>query len=398
MKGSITSEDSTNIIFFNQNYLIQRETVAALRRLPGARVVAVDIVPSPSGGQAQSAARVLEEQGCSILVTVNEWGMDAGGVLWEYLDRNKIVHVNWSADDPFYEGIMKVKKYRPSRLRFDFVSDKGYVKPMLKRGYKAYFLPLATDLELFNPGAQRENTWDNDIVFVGNSYTKQMDGFLKIAPEFIDTLAPFLGEVVQRYDENVEHDVEGHLAREVGKIRLPHGLSFEKAYFIAKHAAGYFGRKRMIRSLIERYPGFRVYGEQGWLQELPDGRLGTVKYYDTLCAVYRRAKITIDINRMVIRNGFTQRAFDVPASGGFLITSAKPVVYEYFVTSGPAREIAVFRSRKELIELVDYYLAHEDERLAIAQRGLKKVVTRHTYDHRIAEMFRVISQELKSPR
>ncbi|MBN1307703.1 MAG: glycosyltransferase [Chitinispirillaceae bacterium] len=387
-----------NIAFFNQKYLIQRETVAALRRIPGARVVAVDIGPHPSGEQAQAAARVLERQGCSMLVTVNEWGMDAAGVLWEHLDKNRTVHVNWSADDPFYEEIMQVKKYRPSRLRFDFVSDKGYVEPMLKQGYNAFFLPLATDPALFNPGAQRREVWDNDVVFVGNSYTKQMDGFLETAPEFIDTLAPFLGEVVRCYEENVEYDVEGHIDRKIGTMELPRGLSFEKACFIAKHAAGYFGRKRLVRSLVETYPGFRVYGERGWLRELPAQRFGTANYYDTLCDVYRRAKITIDINRMVIRNGFTQRAFDVPASGGFLLTSAKPVVYDYFVTSGPAQEIAVFRSGKELIDMVGYYLAHEEERLAIARRGMRKVVRRHTYDRRIAEMFSVISREIKSLR
>jgi hypothetical protein len=36
-----------NIAFLNQGYLIQRETIAALRRVAGVRLVAIDIVSSP---------------------------------------------------------------------------------------------------------------------------------------------------------------------------------------------------------------------------------------------------------------------------------------------------------------------------------------------------------------
>jgi spore maturation protein CgeB len=171
-----------------------------------------------------------------------------------------------------------------------------------------------------------------------------------------------------------------------------------KALFIAKHAAGYLGRKQMICALAKRYPTFKVFGEQGWKRELPAERLGTAKYYDSLCATYQKTKITIDINRMVIRNGFTQRAFDVPACGSFLITSSKPVVHEQFVTKGTGIEMVVFTSLPELMELIDYYLERDQERRAIAQRGMEKVLTHHTYDHRLAEMFSVVSKETEITR
>jgi spore maturation protein CgeB len=372
---------------------MQREIASALRRLPGTKVIAVDIASHPAPAQAARVAQVLDQHRCGALVTVNEWGLDQEGALSSVLDAKNIMHVNWCADDPFFEEIRNAKKYRPSRLRFDFVSDKGYVEPMRERGYRAFFLPLAVDPALFRPDPAGRGAYDHDIVFVGNSYLAQMDDFLKLSPGFIDTLAPFLGSVVRAYYEDVTYDVEGHISQKIGKTKLPPGLSHERALFIAKHAAGYFGRRDIVRALAERYPSFKVFGEKGWLQVLPAERVGTAKYYDSLCDVYRKAKVTIDINRMVIRNGFTQRAFDVPASGGFVITSAKPVVNEIFITSGPQQDMAVFKSRNELMALIDYYLAHEDERLAIAERGMKKVLGGHTYDHRIAEMFRVIQAE-----
>ena len=354
----------------------------------------MDVAAHTGPAQAAQVAQAMERHGCGVLVTVNEWGMDQEGKLAGFLNDKNIMHINWCADDPFFEEIINVKKFRPSRLRFDFVSDKGYVAAMLERGYRAHFLPLAADPSWFHPDAAGRGGYDYDIVFVGNSYLAQMDDFLRLSPGFIDTLAPFLGSVVRAYYEDVTYDVEGHISEKIRSTRLPAGLSFDRALFIAKHAAGYFGRRQIIRELAKRYPSFKVFGEKGWLQALPAERVGTAKYYDSLCDVYRKSKITIDINRMVIRNGFTQRAFDVPASGGFVITSAKPVVSEFFVTEGPLQEMAVFKNQNELISLIDYYLARDEERLAIAGRGMKKVLSGHTYDHRIAEMFRVIQAEL----
>jgi spore maturation protein CgeB len=388
--------EKTSIAFLNQNYLIQRETVDALRRLPGAKVVAIDIHPHPSAEQAGQVTQILGKHRCTVLVTVNEWGIDAGGVLHGFLENNNILHINWAVDDPFFEEIILTKKFLPSRLRFDFVSDKGYIKPMLARGYRAHFLPLAADPAWFHPDPTTSGAGKYDIIFVGNSYLRQMDEFLQIAPGFIDTLAPFLGEVVRRYHENVEYDVEGHIENKIRNTRLPDNLHFDKALFIAKHAAGYLGRKQIVLALAKKYPKFKVFGENGWLRELPKKRLGTAKYYDTLCATYQKAKITVDINRMVIRNGFTQRAFDVPASGSFLITSSKPVVHELFITNGPQQEVAVFRSQRELMQQIDYYLVHDEERCAIAERGMKKILTAHTYDHRVAEMFRVAAEGVRS--
>lgn len=396
--GTSAPEDITVIAFFNQNYLIQRETADALRRLPDVRLLVIDIHPHPSAEQAAQAAEILIRHRCAVLVTVNEWGMDIGGVLHGLLEKNRIIHVNWSVDDPFFEEIILTKKFRPSRLRIDFVSDKGYVQPMIERGYNARFLPLAADPKWFHPQPAGQEIYDHDVIFAGNSYLRQMDDLLKIAPGFIETLAPFLGDIVRRYHDDVEYDVEGHIAKKIKNISLPDHLTFEKALFIAKHAAGYLGRKQIVLALAKRYPSFKVFGENGWLRELPKERIGTAKYYDSLCGTYHRAKITVDINRMVIRNGCTQRAFDVPASGAFVITSSKPVVHDLFATNGADKEMVVFKSQSELCDLIDYYLAHEDERRAIAERGMKKVLAGHTYDHRIAAMFSAVATEFGNGR
>ncbi len=385
----------TTIVFFNQNFLTQREIISALRKLPNARTVVVDIAPTPTAEKAHRTAEIISELSGRVVVTVNEWGIDTEGILSEYFEKKRIVHINWSVDDPFYEEIMGVKKYRPSQLRFDFVSDKGYVEQMRKRGYTAFFLPLAADPDVFKPALSSTDKMKYEIVFVGNSYRTQIDDFLQKIPELIDIITPILPEVLNSFFNNVNYDIEKHLEEKLKTIGFPVGIQPEKALYIAKYTVGYFGRQRIIKLLAERYCGFKVFGDRGWLEYLPACCLDHVRYYDGLCNVYRSSKINIDINRMVIRNGFTQRVFDVPASGGFLITSAKPVIEEYFITSGPEREMEIFRSLTELQNLIDYYLKNDKERIAVARRGMKKVLSSHTYYHRIAEMFGTVSREMK---
>ena len=81
------------------------------------------------------------------------------------------------------------------------------------------------------------------------------------------------------------------------------------------------------------------------------------------------------------------RTFEVPGSGGFLLTDRVAHLERYFDIG---REIAVFASTDELIEQAEHWLAHPAERAAIAEAGYRRVRAEHTYDHRFAEIFAAI--------
>ena len=51
-----------------------------------------------------------------------------------------------------------------------------------------------------------------------------------------------------------------------------------------------------------------------------------------------------------------------------------------------ADELATFSSMADLKEKIDYYLSHEDERLALARRGQARVLKEHTYQQRMAAL------------
>lgn len=78
------------------------------------------------------------------------------------------------------------------------------------------------------------------------------------------------------------------------------------------------------------------------------------------------------------------RTFEVPGSGGFLLTEAVPHLEEYFV---PGREVAVYETTDDLVEQVAYWLDHPRERAAIAEAGHRRALADHTYDQRFAAIF-----------
>jgi spore maturation protein CgeB len=78
------------------------------------------------------------------------------------------------------------------------------------------------------------------------------------------------------------------------------------------------------------------------------------------------------------------RIFEIPACGGFLMTTRDDSLKEYYV---PGQEIVFFEDADDLVEKCRYYLKHEDERRAIAEAGYRRTLVEHTYAHRFNQIF-----------
>jgi len=94
----------------------------------------------------------------------------------------------------------------------------------------------------------------------------------------------------------------------------------------------------------------------------------------------------ININTQNYQNdifGVSSKVFQIAAAGGFQLIDYKPDLEDLFEIGS---EIAVFRSRDELVELVDYYLDHPEERQVMAQRARQRALSEHTFVHRFREI------------
>jgi spore maturation protein CgeB len=84
------------------------------------------------------------------------------------------------------------------------------------------------------------------------------------------------------------------------------------------------------------------------------------------------------------RSQIKGRTFEVPGSGGFLLTDRVAHLDDYLT---PGEEIGVFTSQDDLVAQVGWWLEHEEERARAAEAGYRRVREEHTYDHRFAEIF-----------
>ena len=95
------------------------------------------------------------------------------------------------------------------------------------------------------------------------------------------------------------------------------------------------------------------------------------------------AKIVLNTMHYTEIDGVNCTLFEVSGCGGFQIADWKPSLPELYE---PESEIVTFKSRAELKDKVDYYLAHPGERAEIAARAARRAHQQHTYAHRLAEL------------
>ena len=87
------------------------------------------------------------------------------------------------------------------------------------------------------------------------------------------------------------------------------------------------------------------------------------------------------------------RNFEVPGCGGFLLTDPAEDLDRYYEAG---KEIATFRTVREMINRARHYLKNEEERRAVAEAGRARTLREHTYVHRFGAIFDALG--LPSPR
>ena len=103
--------------------------------------------------------------------------------------------------------------------------------------------------------------------------------------------------------------------------------------------------------------------------------------------IFKCSKINLNMTLRSIKSGIPQRAFDIMGCGGFLLSNYQPELAEYFI---PGEDLVLYDSVDDLIQKIDYYLSHEEERLQIAKNGYEKVKRYHTYDTRLTEILNTV--------
>ena len=138
----------------------------------------------------------------------------------------------------------------------------------------------------------------------------------------------------------------------------------------------YPDRARVVQALA----GFDV---KIWGRHWP-GRLAEGDRFvkDAVAAkIYSASKIGLNSHSDQSRQGgLNTRSFELLAAGTFELTDAVGGMEELLE---PGREVAVYRSPEEARSLVEHYLKHPGERERMAEAGRRRVLSQHTYLHRM---------------
>lgn len=106
--------------------------------------------------------------------------------------------------------------------------------------------------------------------------------------------------------------------------------------------------------------------------------------------IYAGTKINLNIALKGIEGGTTLRIMDIMGAGGFVLTNYCEETAELFEED---KEIVMFRTPEELIQKVDYYLEHEEEREQIARAGHEKAMNDYTYEKKIKRLLDWVTED-----
>lgn len=181
-----------------------------------------------------------------------------------------------------------------------------------------------------------------------------------------------------------------HMPESNGDAAISHDVVFV--------GTGWIERQELLHDIDWTGIDFGLYG--GWALMGSRNRLrehlrGAFITNSTTAELYRRAKIGLNLHRTSMGWGrevehtktaesLNPRCYELAACGCFFICDKRAELSDVFGGLVPT-----FETAREAGELLRYYLAHESERAWIAML-LPDKVREHTFDHRVAEMLKVL--------
>lgn len=328
------------------------------------------------------------------------------------LTRNlKLPYFCWEIDKIMNEEIFSQKYF--SDYRYIFCVCLEDIEKFKKVGYKhVYYLPFVPNCSLQNRiNAKDIKKYSHDICFVGsllkntgNSYSRFKNGLIngvkdmpkekvkKVVKDIILLLEEVLAQQEKYSKENIYKLpemialLESQASMDMTKI-----LGGRRDYLIGLLAKESCYRQRL--SAVSSLYNFKVtvYGNKDWeevsLKNID--YLGRIEFCHEAPKVFHLTKINLNITRIYNLDGLSDRVFNVLASKGFLMTNYAPVIDNHFKNG---EELVCFRSNEELVDLCKYYLKHESQRKAIAEKGYQRILKDHTMEKRAEFMLEKLNE------
>ncbi len=310
--------------------------------------------------------------------------------------RENIRYISWIYDSP-YVMLYSYTAINPCNIIYVF--DKDLYLEFHKAGiHTVHYLPMAANPNRLdaitestrNPSGNGEFLYD--VSFIGSLYTEKHNFFERMknlsdyTKGYLDALiAAQMNVYGYNFIQETLSPIMSDLYHSLPIEPNPDGVETKEylyaQYVINRKITG-LERTALIREIAARHP-FDLFTHDRSFQLPGLTNHGPVDNYREMPLVFKRSRINLNISLRSIRSGIPQRAFDIMGSGGFLLSNYQNDFLEFFV---PGEDFDFYESQADLLHKIEYYLAHEEERLRIARNGHDRLAAAHTYRHRVREM------------
>ena len=140
------------------------------------------------------------------------------------------------------------------------------------------------------------------------------------------------------------------------------------------------------RNLIELWgKSFQMIPETSVIRKVYHGKVSKKDHM----SIYNKSKIAINPR---IDSNYNKRLFEITGCGALLISEYSNYLDELFKIG---KEIIVYRSLDECIDIIKYYQMYPYEAQKIAEAGQKRTLKDHTYEVRIKKAAEILERHLR---
>ena len=314
----------------------------------------------------------------------------------------EVPYVSWVYDSP-YIHVYSYTVLNP--CNYIFLFDYAVYQELHEAGIQTvYYLPLAVNPERV---ARLQNTPDKqkkfgaDISFVGSLYNEPKhrlyDKFAEVSPYakgYLDAIIDaqkkvygyyFLGELL---DDSILEELQRVYPTDPNAPSVMKPRDIYADYVLARQVTA-LERQEILTLLGERIPNrnIKLFTNNGLTNIAGVKTCGQVDYNKEMPYVFANSRINLNITLKSIKTGIPLRVFDIMGSKGFLLTNYQEELLQYFE---PGVDFVYYENYEDLLNKAEYYLTHEEDRLAIAENGYRKVCEEHSIEMRLREMVEVV--------
>lgn len=316
----------------------------------------------------------------------------------------KIPYVCWSVDSPVAELFSNALQNEWNRIFLFDRAQYAFFRPY--NPDNIHYLPLAANVKRMEQVilSMTENdflTYGGDVVFVGSLYSEKcrydkLHGLSDYTKGYVNGLIQAQMRV-SGYNfiyESLPERIIDEIAAADSDFYKGEDVFLDTDRYLTAHQ--YIGiklanveRERILSALSEKF-NVSLYTRSDTSMLSNVRNRGGANTITEMPKIFHAGKINLNITMRPIETGLSLRIWDVLGCGGFLISNYQAEIPEYFEIG---KDLEVYESEADLLEKVDYYLRHDAQRMEIALSGYEKVAKYHTYEVRLAEMFRILYQD-----